>query len=438
MSAIMHLMQLSMNDRLGTISEGIGYIVENLRRLQEAAKALHDAEHWQTSQIMEGFAVEEAAKVLILIDAVRCPPSRRNDLSRTVGYFDNHLAKRIYAEACSWRPGSFEELKQYAQQATRSHYLDGPKDVDWIFPNEFKARREGEIYVDYIKDVTEENGEYMWMAPYAANSLPKLPYVEPRVVATVEALWRLGVGSKHGLNIIREESQDFDPELNGSLRDRGQRIAKTLDRMVQDTDACRVQGARAVVMDNWPFPMWSLDLSEERKQRNERKADLAELRRKRRNLIAEFEQLASVREPALKVTASLVDELASAYEAAKKERDRLEDEQAREEDAKQEREGAKRRSKLRIRRILAFEPPLFMALKERLQKLTEEERADLVALAWFTRDRVANWATVRRRAGERIRDMEYTYQAGLGNTWREGYQRWKSVPKKFKPGESRM
>lgn len=431
MSAIKHLMQLSMNDRLGTISEGIGHTVENLRRLQEAAKALHAAEHWQTSQIMEGFAVEEAAKVLILIDVVRCPPSRHRDLSRTVGYFDNHLAKRIYAEACSWRPVSFEELKQYAGQATRSYYLDGPKDVDWIFPNDVKARREREIYVDYIKDVTEENGEYIWMTPYP-DTILKWSYVEPRVVVTVEALCSLGAGGKHGLNIIREEWQDFDPELNGSLHDRGQRIAKTLDRMAKDTDACGVQGARAVVMDKWPFPMWSLDLSKESE------VDLAELRQVRRDLIARFEQTASVREPALKVTASLVDELASAYEAAKKERDRLEDEQAREEDAKREPGGTKRRGKPRIRRILAFEPPLFMALKERLQKLTEEERADLVALAWFTRDRVANWAAVRRRAGERIRDMEYTYQAGLGNAWREGYQRWKTTPTKFKTGELRM
>ncbi len=431
MSAIKHLMQLSVSDRLATISEGIGHIVQNLRRLQEAAKVLHAAEHGQTSQILGGFAVEEAAKVLILIDVVRCPPSRHSDLSRTIGYFDKHLPKRIYADACNWRPVSFEELKQYAEKATLGHYLDGPKDVDWIFPNEVKARREWDIYVDYIADVTEENGEHMWMTPYGDN-LFKSAYVEPLAITTVEALYCLGAGSTRGLNVIMKEWQEYDPELRHSVGNLREQIVTTLRRLDAEDNGPEVRNAMTAVVENWPFPMWSLDLS------RQRKADLAELRRTRGNLIAEFEQLAVVREPTLKVTGNLIDELASAYEAAHEERDRLEEEEARKEDAKQGREGTRRRGKLRIRRLLAVEPPLFTALKERLQKLTEEERADLVALAWFTRDRVANWAGVRRRAGDMIRDMEYTYQAGLGNAWREGYQRWKSVPRKFKPGESRM
>lgn len=431
MSAIQYLMQQSVTDPLTAIAEGIGHIVENLRRLEKAARVLHDAECGQPSRIIEGFAKEEAAKVLILIDVVRCPPSRHKELRRTVGYFDKHLAKRIYAEACSWRPASFEELKGRTEIATRSHYLDGPKGVDWIFPNDVKARRERDIYVDYIKDLTEEDGEHMWMTPFA-DSMAKWPYVEPRAIATVEALYRLGTGSEDGVNVIREEWQDYDPELSSNSDDHRARIVRTLKRLSRDNDGPEVHDAVTVIVENWPFPMWSLDLSKESK------VDLAELRQSRRDLIAQFEQVASVREPELNVTAGLIDELASAYEAAEKDRDRLEDEQARSEEAEREREGTRSRSKLRIRRISVVESPLFVALKERLQQLTEEERADLVALAWFTRDPVANWARVRGRAAEMIQGMDYTYQVGLGNAWREGYGRWKSASEKFEAGALQM
>ena len=434
MSAILNLMQQSLKDRLETIAEGIGHIVENLRRLREAAKVLHDAGHGQTAQIMAGFADEEAAKVLILVDVVRCPPSRQADLRRTVGYFDKHLAKRIYAEACRWRPTWFEELKAYAESATRSHYLDGPKDVDWIFPNDFKGRREREIYVDYIKDVTEEDGEYLWMTPFPDNSF-RMSYVQSAVVSVAEALWCLGAGSTHGLDVVREEWLGFDPELNDSIRNHRNRVARTLDRLGQNTGGTDDENA-GVVMRNWPFPMWSLDLSEE--TRAETKSNLAELREIRKDQIAQFEKIASVREPALQVTADLVEELAKAYDESKEERARLEDEHARKEAAEAGGTVDKRQGKLRIRRMLAVENPLFSNLKRRLQSLSVEERADLVALAWLTRDHIADWARVRARAAGMIESMDFTYQAGLGNAWREGYSRWTTVRTEFKPGELRM
>ena len=285
MSAIEHLIQQSVTDRLETIAEGIGYIVENLRRLQEAARVLHGAGQGQTSRIMKGFAEEEAAKVLILIDVVRCPSSKQTELRRTVGYFDKHLAKRIYAAACSWRPAKLGELKEYAELDTRSYYLDGPKGVDWIFPNDVKARRERDIYVDYVKDVTEEDGEYLWMMP-EADSGPRFRYFETYAVAAAEALCLLGAGSKSGLDVIRDVWRDCHPGLNSTSADLRRRIRKTLERLDKRPDRPEVASARATVMESWPFPMWSLDLSKESR------VDLEELRRTRRELVSQFEQVA--------------------------------------------------------------------------------------------------------------------------------------------------
>ena len=56
--------------------------------------------------MLRNLANEEAAKVLILLDVVRCPKSRSTDKSRTLSYFYNHLAKRIYAQVYRGRNGA--------------------------------------------------------------------------------------------------------------------------------------------------------------------------------------------------------------------------------------------------------------------------------------------------------------------------------------------
>ena len=67
----------------------------------DAAKQIR-ASNGRESAILEGVALEEAAKILILIDAVRCPaklvPSMMN---RFVDRFYDHLPRLIYAEAVS-------------------------------------------------------------------------------------------------------------------------------------------------------------------------------------------------------------------------------------------------------------------------------------------------------------------------------------------------
>ena len=125
------------DDRLfEALSEGLPLIVDNAASLHESACRLHREGEARASEVMRGFAEEEAAKFLILIDYVRCPriPERR---SQVLKRFYGHVAKRIHAEACAYpRIQSFEELCEFVESECRPWYLDGPNDVDWIFPTQ--------------------------------------------------------------------------------------------------------------------------------------------------------------------------------------------------------------------------------------------------------------------------------------------------------------
>ncbi len=55
--------------------------------------------------VLRGFAEEESAKPLILIDAVRCPKHRApSRLGAIMGGFYSHLARLIYAESVLFPP----------------------------------------------------------------------------------------------------------------------------------------------------------------------------------------------------------------------------------------------------------------------------------------------------------------------------------------------
>ena len=139
------------DDRLfKEVAEGVARITENATSLDESAARLHQGADFRASKIMQGFAEEEAAKVLILIDFIRCPaiPERR---TQTLKHYYGHVAKRIYAMACTYpRIATFGELCNLVKQESRPVYLDGPRGVDWIFPNSISWERQQALYVDYV------------------------------------------------------------------------------------------------------------------------------------------------------------------------------------------------------------------------------------------------------------------------------------------------
>src|SRR5439155_17953231 len=92
------LCQLPEQKRLAFVAEGLPIILDSARGFWEASQQLEARP--REAKVLEGFAEEEAAKILILMDGVRCPPKLvSSKLKRIIGWFYDHLARLIYAEA---------------------------------------------------------------------------------------------------------------------------------------------------------------------------------------------------------------------------------------------------------------------------------------------------------------------------------------------------
>ena len=253
------------DDRLfREVSEGVPLIVENAISLDETAHRLYREKEFRASEIIRGFAEEEAAKVLILIDLVRCPqiPQRRVE---TLKRFYGHVAKRIYAMTCSYpKIASFGELCELVEMECRPYYLDGPNWVDWIFPNSISAEREQTIYVDYVQDITDEPGDYHWRAP-TVPPLDPWPYETPDCVRLSRALLEAGANMPDGLAEIANIWRGFEP---GPETDRGELrdlIAYTLDRLAKRVRSAADESVSSFIVSSWSFPLWPLTMKEPRR-----------------------------------------------------------------------------------------------------------------------------------------------------------------------------
>jgi hypothetical protein len=96
------LTQLSQKERPVFIAKGLPIIAASARSFWDAAQLLEQGSREQN--VLEGFAVEEAAKVLILMDLMRCPSKHiARRVKGIVKTFYDHLSRIIYADAQGWR-----------------------------------------------------------------------------------------------------------------------------------------------------------------------------------------------------------------------------------------------------------------------------------------------------------------------------------------------
>ena len=86
--------------------------------------------------------------------------------------------------------------------------------------------------------------------------------------------------------------------------------------------------------------------------------------------------------------------------------------------------------------VKAFDLPSYKHLQQTYRELTDDERAALLALAWFTRDTVANWPRVCAQAKQRVGSPDDGYDIGLGGDWLAGLDRWEAGPQRFEAGRS--
>ena len=145
--------------------------------------------------MLAGFAEEEAAKALILIDLVRCPVRKASErigkiVKKTL--YD-HLSRIIYANAQSWRPIDVAQLQKYVDQERQGHYLEGGMS-EYIVPNWSLYLRESTMYADIE---VYEDGVPQWNDPnrWSGSSMT----MRPTALTLVEALEALGVLTREGL-----------------------------------------------------------------------------------------------------------------------------------------------------------------------------------------------------------------------------------------------
>ncbi len=414
-NAIGNLVQFPDVRFLEEISKGIDHIVQYADSLDSLYARLLDMGEHCGARTVRALAEEEAAKVLILVDAVRCPPNEAKDRSRTLRGCYSHLAKHIYSEACWWRSADFAEVERAIEEERLPYYLDGPYDVDWIFSNSAKAAREGSMYVDYVQDITEQDGEYHWNSPLTDLEPGRYPLPTPASLVAARALHRVGLTTPAGLSIVADLWRSFTPKPSTRFPELSRKIRDTLKRVTEnglcgDVD---LDALTSTVIKYWPFPLWSLDLTP---------ADtptLEQLRHDRRAYVERLREIDEQRDPPPQIQRSKVEALSNAYDEWMFEYEQLLESQPGNEGGT-----------LRIISPSASPVELgsYMRLQRMMLELTLEERMDLAALAWFGRNRRAGWEHLHAHARGVICDDDVDYECGLGSYWLIGLERWEALP----------
>ena len=244
------------------IAEGIDLILRNVNRFDSAARHLSAGNHRGIASIIGGFAAEEAAKVLILLDAIRCPRKYEDKRKRTLLRFYNHFAKGLYVEVCDWRVTDFQYLINAINGQRDKYYLDGPNDVDWIMKNWITSERERKLYVDYVR-YFEAGGQQpvsRWQEPFDALDLRYRPRT---IVGLAIALGCLGMTTPAGLAVISDVWRPWRPEPVTTRYELREKIRESIVAAQKIGIGIESMGQEArTVIESWSFPLWDADLKE--------------------------------------------------------------------------------------------------------------------------------------------------------------------------------
>lgn len=250
------LCQMSHVNRLKFIADGLPIILSSAQGYWNAA--CHLKEQPREAIVLRGHAVEEAAKILILMDSVRCPkkiiPSK---IGNIVKWFYDHLARLIYAESIHWRPFTVKDLRRHVDSNRLSHYVEGSVG-ELIVPNWNLFLREGRMYVDIFQ---EENEEPYWfpLEPMETN----FPPCEPLALKLSKAMSALGMFSVPGLMLTAEVWDQITFTNNEDYRDASllvrQLLEKLVNRKLPTTEAC--QEDVETLHEYWQLPMYDFEFS---------------------------------------------------------------------------------------------------------------------------------------------------------------------------------
>ncbi|MCA0424753.1 MAG: hypothetical protein LCH61_15800 [Proteobacteria bacterium] len=254
------LASMPTDDRRAFISEGLTIIYTSAISFWEGARLL--SSRTREADVLEEYATEEAAKILILLDVFRAPPARHGDVLRQqLKRFYSHHDRLIYAEAVKWKPMHRAQLQEYLDHTRRSHTLDGPAG-EFILPNGPVFERERKLYADVI---AYEDKAIHWNDPVGPGAaMGTLPFFDhpPAIVSLIISMSRIGLLTVEGLKAIEETWGKVDfMDTDGAVlaRDLSHQTLIELEKSgkipqdAQPNDVWQVK-------DAWPFPMWSMDL----------------------------------------------------------------------------------------------------------------------------------------------------------------------------------
>jgi AbiV family abortive infection protein len=261
--AIQDLCQLPDTELFREIAQGATLCVANARQIQEDSLILSERQRVRGADILRTAAEEEASKASILLDAVRCPRlTQSGNFARQLKYFNEHLAKGIYAQHYHGRPATFGEVRQWVSLERKTFYLDGPNGVDWIFYNDILRRREENIYVDYVN----YDEQHLWhdpARPYNAQAAFGGSQNNP-VLRVANALLDADFFETSALGVVAQKwrSIDLTDDLHWeSLRKLNFQTLEALEQsglLRSQTDEIYRE-----ITNNWLSPLYSLDLRPE-------------------------------------------------------------------------------------------------------------------------------------------------------------------------------
>lgn len=250
------LCQMRHEDRLAFIAEGLPILLASAQGFQDAASRLHDSP--REEDVLVSFADEEAAKVLILMDIVRCPPAQVNqNIGKLMRWFYDHLARLVYAKATSWKPTSVQQLQHYLETECEEHSLEGFAG-EYILPGGPVHERESALYADIQ---SYDNDELAWHEPRTRPSLfgPE----ESDALSLVNAMQRLGMLSLDGLRIIATVwsrtrfTVEQTPQVAESLTRATLEKIEAAGLIFDSAD----EGDLIKLYDRWQLPMYELQIA---------------------------------------------------------------------------------------------------------------------------------------------------------------------------------
>lgn len=252
------LAHLKQRQRLDLIADGLPIIAASAHGFWDASQKLENGSREAT--VLEGFAEEEAAKALILVDLVRCPPKQvARRAGAMVKTFYDHLGRLIYADAQHWCPTDVDQLREYVDQAREGHALEGYVG-EYIVPNWARYSREAALYADVE---VYEDGVPQWSAP-KGKMTKSIFGGPPNALTLVEAMELAGMFDRRGIEIVHGvwgkidfvDSQGFEEQ---------RRLTKAMLQKLFDAELISNKFTDAhgyTLYNNWQIPMYALDFRE--------------------------------------------------------------------------------------------------------------------------------------------------------------------------------